>query len=133
MKQVCKKGMNIGGAFVEACSADGTGKPVCTLGSRTDIRHVVTVENLRLYPADIDCCGLISAVPYKVKFDPQGSVTAVRWDASVTNLSDDYTFDQATLLANTNQGTEVIRAEVTVRWSQPGTDASGAVDIKVSA
>ena len=117
------------GVDVEAAS-EAVGVPVCTLGTRTDVRHSVTVTNLRLYPATlVQCDGEITSSPRKVKF----SGTPDRWTASTTNLPPKhaYDFDTTTLLCDLG-GTEAVHAKVIVTWKRPGSAGNAHVAIDVT-
>jgi len=114
---------------VDAAS-EAAGVPVCTLGSRTDVRHRVTVTNLRLYPATlVRCDGEILSNPRKVKF----SGTPDQWSANTKNLPPNhpYDFDSTALLCD-GGGTEAVHAKVIVTWKRPGAAGTAHVTIDVT-
>src|SRR5437868_2711036 len=120
---------NRGGAVgvdVEAAS-EAAGVPVCTLGSRTDVRHSVTVTNLRLYPATlVQCDGQITSNPRKVKFGG----TPSQWTATTKNLPPNHPYDfDTTALLRDFGGTEAVHAKVTVTWKRPGPAGTAHVTI----
>ncbi len=139
MSSDCKKSRRIGGLHVTVVSsADGTTK-VPSLGSRTNVRHWVTVENLAGYPADIDCRGRIPAPHPVIKFNSANSPpdTATLWTDTYPGLPDSTTrtFNHITLLPALSgaTGTEIIHLDLDVALPEPRRKHSGALHIVVSA
>jgi hypothetical protein len=131
----CEKKKGIRGLFVETRGGVGT-LPICTIGGRTDVLHIVTIENLRTYPAEVTCNGKISSYPPKLKFSSTvSSDTESTWKASKINLDDSesYTFDHVGIRSKT-RGTEKVDAIVEIKWPQSGsTKTSLTVSIDVTA
>ena len=126
----CQNTGRVPGVEVEVASK-AAGMIVCTLGSRTDVRHTVRVTSLRRYPATVvRCDGAITSNPRKVQFDQ----TPDTWTASTRNLPPNYPyeFDTATLLRDFG-GTEAVHAHVTVTWKRPGSAGKATVVIDVTA
>jgi hypothetical protein len=125
----CKNRGGSPGVDVEAAS-EAAGKLVCTIGNRRDVRHSVTVTNLRLYPATlVQCDGEITSNPRKVRFGG----TPNQWTANTTHLppKHPYDFDTEPLLRDAG-GTEAVHAEVTVTWKRPGRAGNARVTIDVT-
>ena len=96
----CENAKEGRGIFVEVRSSDRV-TPICILGQRTDVQHIIKVKNLMLYPANIACEGSIRAHPRRVKFlSPFPGDTESTWKASKWDLGDweTYSFVSATLL-----------------------------------
>jgi len=110
------------GVYVKTWS--GTNNTVvCKLGSSASIKHLVTVENLMLYPADIKCKGEITSMPRVLEFSCNNSPNTTTWKASIKGLAGglDRTFSPCDLVPTGGSGgPEVIKAEVTINWSLPG-------------
>src|SRR5688500_2990362 len=120
----CEQARGIRGLYVTTRSTDGA-HPVCNLSSRTDVRHVVIVENLMTYPVEIKCAGEIHATPRKVRFSsPYPTDTDSKWEAStLLEDGDVYSFDSVTLLRVT-PGTERVAVYVSAEWSASGKAAT---------
>src|SRR5262249_48212396 len=56
MSQGCEDSKGRDSIYVETWCGKGTTR-ICTLGTQTDAKHIVTVQNLRGYPANIKCYG----------------------------------------------------------------------------
>jgi hypothetical protein len=124
--------------FITVLSSPDGATEVNTLGTRNDVRHWVTVENLAGYPADIDCAGRIhSSHPVIEFFSPQVGDTVRRWDRSIKKLADGaiHHFNQVTLrpASKASVGSEMISAEVSVVVPQSGRNGSATLDISVTA
>jgi hypothetical protein len=122
--------------FTVLSSPDGT-TVVGAIGSRTDIRHWVTVENLGGYPADIKCRGRIASSHPAIKFDSgQAGDTAKHWGDQYRALPDQaiHSFKHVTLLpaSKGSSGAEIIYADVSVTCPQPARQGSATIDIQVS-
>jgi hypothetical protein len=131
------KTRRIGGCvFTVLSSPDGT-TVVGTIGSRMDVRHWVTVENLTGYPADIDCRGRIPSNHPVIKFDSaKTSDTAKTWDDQYPNLPDlaVHSFRHVSLLrgSKSSSGAENVCADVAFAVRQAARQGSASIDIRVS-
>lgn len=133
MSVKCRKTNSSGGIHVETYSGVGS-KDVCSLGGRTDVKHIVTVTNLLLYDADISCDGIISTVPNQVEFSgTQVGITPTKWSStgSVIAGGEARTFDHV-WLQPIGSGSENVRAEVDVTWCEPNRKSKILVSITVS-
>jgi hypothetical protein len=126
------------GLFVEALSGEVVQhlrriNPVCVLRDRTDIKHVVIVKNLRVYPGAVKCVGRIHGDPNNIKFaahDP--GVSETHWEASIARVSLVHTFSHVSLLGKT-PGEDEVEASVTVSWPEPNKRDTIRVSIRVTA
>ena len=133
MSTKCRGTNSDGGVYVEAYSGVGSTQ-ICTLAGRTDVRHIVTIKNLLLYDADISCEGLIQANPCQVEFSGgQSDISANKWSTtgSVIAGGEEQTFDYVGLKA-AGLGSETVRTEVDVSWSQPNRKSTIPVSFRVS-
>jgi hypothetical protein len=134
MAQPCERTGSKRGVFIETRSGIGS-NAICTLGTRSDVKHIVTVHNLTLYPAYVECKGQIAASYKKVIFSsPNAGDSDIFWQASNQNLDDgdSYTFDHVTLLSNSS-GIEKVSVEATIDWPQPSRQQHVRLSIDVSA
>jgi hypothetical protein len=106
MSLSCEKSKKAAGIFATARSGHGA-KTICTLDRRPDVKHIVTVTNLMLYPTDITCHGLIQAMPQQIKFSSPAQEDLYpppdpdkEWYARKSYLEDSesYSFNTAILL-----------------------------------
>jgi hypothetical protein len=134
MSSPCEKVKSRSGIIVEARSGDNSGS-ICTIGTRTDIIHIVTVKNLKVYPADIKCQGKILSQNPKAKFSANNiSVTDQIWNDAKDDLDDseEYTFDQVNILSKTSGKKEKIDAEITIDWPKGACADTVTVSIDVN-
>lgn len=136
MAKACRKTGSQGGVFIETYSGDGSG-PVCTIGSRSDIRHIVKVTNLVLYPADITCKGQISSQYKLVRFSsPVPTDTADTWIGQKKNLVSGLVcqFNYVGLLSNIpGGGSEIVDLIVTIDWRLPQTQLITPLSVVIDA
>lgn len=126
----------IKGLFIKVLSSADGKTSVGTLGSRVDVKHWVTVENLGGYPADLDCRGRITSAHPNVRFDSTRSGdTKTVWTDSCSPLPDRTSrdFSHVTLLPDgTNTaGSEIIHTHVDVSWPQPGRTGTDTLSVTV--
>jgi hypothetical protein len=129
----CQRSKGATGLNVEAASKDG-GSVRCSIGSSTTVQHVVTVTNLRRYPATtVVCQGEILSDPRKLKFGVPPALTDGQWAGTKQNLAPrlSYDFDHATILPD-GAGSEHVDATVFAYWKRPGRPATVTVTIKVA-
>ncbi len=134
MSNPCEKAKSRSGVIVEVRSGNNSGA-ICTIGTRTDVIHIVTVKNLKVYPADIKCQGKILSQNPKVKFSSTSiSVTDQIWNDSKDSLDDseEYIFDQVNILSKTSGKKEKIDAEITVNWPKGASTDTVTVSIDVN-
>lgn len=139
MSLPCRNTASIPGLFVEALSGEVLPhiqhiNAVCDLGARTDIKHVVAVKNLRVYPLAVKCVGQIYVDPNNVRFvdaqDPRVSET--HWEAFVGRVTLAHTFSHVSLVGKTH-GEDEVEASVSIYWPEPNKRDSVGVSIRVIA
>lgn len=133
MSSKCRNTNSDVGVYVESYSGVGT-TDVCTLAGRTDVKHIVTVKNLRLYDAEVSCRGIISSVPNQVEFSgTQQGITPQKWSSTGSILADneERTFDHV-FLKSVGSGSENVRAEVDVTWPENNRKSNISVPITVT-
>ena len=134
----CRNTADKPGLFVEALSGEVVRhlrriNPVCVLGDRTDVKHVVIVKNLRVYPGEVKCVGRIQSDPNNIKFAaPDPGVSETHWEARVGRVTLVHTFSHVSLLGKT-PGEDEVEASVTVYWPEPNKRDTVAVSIQVTA
>ena len=123
----CEAKKNYGGVYVRTYSAAAPKSPrICNLNGQGAVCHIVEIENLRLYSADVICSGLISSDPQLVRFLPVHSsisgVTSRSWTGS-TGLGQrgKHQFSHVKLATLIPGGDEIIRTEVVIQWPERGT------------
>jgi len=126
------------GVVVQTWSGTRNNKVICDLRNHFDVRHCVRVENLRLYPAKVECKGDITTDANILEFYSSNfkSYTATSWQASIKALGMGlpYTFSPCVLRpVGAANGTEIIVTEVVIEWYQPGKKQSVSLNIAVSA
>lgn len=132
-----RKTKRVRGLYVTALSSADGKVAVGTLGTRTDVKHWVTVENLGGYPADLACRGRISSTHPAIKFDSgRTGDTATVWTDGYPGLPDmaSWDFDGVSLLpASTGaSGMEIIYADLEVEWVLPARKEAHTLDIQVA-
>jgi hypothetical protein len=88
-----------------------------SIGTRTDVRHWVTIKNLAGYPAVIHCQGRIPSPYPLMRFDSIGTGdTETFWAYSAVHLPANSQFDlsHVILLAVGVSGQEIILTDVEV-------------------
>src|SRR5947209_7570940 len=136
MPQPCQATRSHRGIFIETFSGNKSG-PICDIGTRSDLMHIVKITNLMLYPADITCQGHVSS-PYKlVRFlSPIPTDNSHTWKGQKRNLAygPPYSFGYVSLLSNIpGGGKEMIDLSVIIDWHQPRTQATILLTIMVNA
>lgn len=107
--------------------------PVCVLVNRTDIKHVVAVKNLRLYPCAVKCVGRINSDANNIKFASQDpGVTDTQWESYASRVTLAHTFSHVSLLPK-SPGEDEVEASVNVYWPEPNKRDSVGVTIRVTA
>ena len=124
MANRCSNSKRIRGLFVHVISSIDGKSAVSSIGSRTDVKHFVTVENLGGYPADLNCRGQISSTHPSIRFDsPEPGDSATAWRDSYPGLldNDSHPFDHVKLLPTSSggRGSEIIHTNLDVVWPQP--------------
>jgi hypothetical protein len=127
--QPCKVTSSVRGIEIETFSGSQTSSDAkirleCTIGSRTDIRHIVTIRNLRTYPVDIVCTGSLKASPRGLLFQsPITSDTDNTWQSrTALGSNSTHTYSHVTLLSlQPNTGNEAVDTEIEVFWPASGT------------
>lgn len=121
MKKQCVDEKSYVGVFARSLSGDSGHNPICSLTGRELVYHIVKIENLMLYPADIKCTGSIKSVPKRIHFSSSqpglAGISSDTWTGSIAGLHSDHTFDHTILLAIAPAtGTETINADVSISW-----------------
>lgn len=98
-------------------------QPVCNLGNRQDVYHIVKITNKSNYPVDVVCDGSISMTAYrKVQFNsPTSTDTDHTWQYSdQIGINRDKTFPHVQLSSrNVGHGSEDVQTDVSatlVNW-----------------
>lgn len=120
------------GLYIETLTGDGL-RAICTIGNRLDIRHIVKVGNLRLYPLRVECKGSILGNPASVKFSsPVAIDTESEWkSSSVVPSGGEAKFDHV-LVFPVFPSSAVIALEVKARWLSSEKTASALLTIQVT-
>lgn len=136
MANQSSKSKRVRGLFICVLSSADGKVPVNSIGTRTDVKHWVTVENLGGYPADIICGGRIGSNQPVIKFDSgraNDSVTV--WTDNYPGLPDGATqpFSHVTLLPTSSgkPGSEIVHVDLRVTWPQPARNESPTLYIQV--
>jgi len=139
MSKCEKQGHHIG-VFVRTLSAGVTDDPVCGLSGQGVVRHMVIIENLMLYPADIVCEGSISSNPQLIHFVPIragiSGVSVNAWRGSIKNLGGNskHVFAHAILVAVIpGAGPETIKTDVGITWPKRNRGKVLSLSIRVDS
>lgn len=111
------------------------GARVCNVSGRNDVRHIVEIRNLLLYPAELTCRGDNNAAPRAVKFASSGpSDTDSTWTKTRTLAQGGCcTVDHVTVARNA-YGSDSVITTVTARWPGSGLpDETVVLHIDVTA
>jgi len=127
---------NAGGSSVNVETYSGARtSPICTIGSRTDIKHIIEITNLRFFRADVDANGDINKSSYRaVEFNsPHHSDTAMHWN-KLTNIGSSKSLTMRHVgLDAVGTGDEDITTTVTITWPTLGKTETVTIDITVAA
>jgi hypothetical protein len=131
----CKQPGSIGGLSINVLSGTSLLSPICELDSRTDVKHIVDLQNLQTYRVKITCKGFITSIPNSVKFDasPKNvNDTDKKWDATVT-LGDmgQKTFTHVNLQSISSTGSESVDTQIDAHWFQRRPDNTETITISV--
>lgn len=121
MQPQCKSSGSIGGLYIETVSGTSLKQYICTLGTRTNIQHLVYLENLHTYPVKVDCTGLINANPNKLQFfSPYSTDTDKIWYANTSiGNGGKHTFSHVNLHSlQTSFGNETVDTRISADWYQ---------------
>lgn len=125
-----------GGHDVDVTTYSGVGKnAVCTIGARTDIKHIVRITNLKFFKADLTVGGAISENAYRaVEFDsPHHADTTTKWCKPTGIGSSKSLTMQHVGLDSVGTGDENISTTVTITWPTLGETETVTIDITVTA
>jgi len=131
----CKQPGSIGGLSITVLSGTSLQSPICKLGSRTDVQHIVDLQNLQTYRVKITCKGFINSDPNSVQFQasPRNvNDTSKTWEAKVT-LGDkgQKTFTHVNLQSISSSGSEPVDMQIDAHWFQRRPDNTETITINV--
>lgn len=132
----CRAKVNGSYVHVETFCGILPNNDICIVGDRPDLRHIVRMRNLRVYPADVVCVGKIRKNPNKLVFTSSVPTdTPVRWEA--TDWLDDKgqsEFSHVMILSVPGcVGDENVSVEVTLSWPTPGQQEQQSLVIIITA
>jgi hypothetical protein len=135
MRRRCKKRKSEGGVLIKTFTGTDANKVICTVGNRTDLKHVVRIKNLRAYDTRVKCLAVISEPGVIAFVPPTSDDTNEKWTAEhILDNNETFTFPRVGILSlKPNSDEQKITIELEIDRLRPrSTKESARLQIFVS-